>query len=112
MPPKKDKKADPKKGKAKPTGGAGGKAKKKKWSKGKVREKLNNMVMWDEATKDKLFAEVPKSKVITISVVSDRLKVSGALAREGLKLLEAEGKIKPVFKHSRLLIYTRKQTAK
>ena len=58
MPPKKD----PKGGKAPPAkkkeGSGGGKAKKKKWSKGKVRDKLNNMVLFDQATYDKLYKEV------------------------------------------------------
>lgn len=39
-------------------GGGGGKAKKKKWSKGKVRDKLNNMVLFDKATYEKLYKEV------------------------------------------------------
>lgn len=60
MPPKTAKKADPKGGKAAPAkkkegGGGGGKAKKKKWSKGKVRDKLQNMVLFDQATYDKLY---------------------------------------------------------
>ena len=36
--------AQPKKAAKEAAGGSGGKAKKKKWSKGKVRDKLNNMV--------------------------------------------------------------------
>lgn len=61
MPPKTAKKADAKGGKAapakkkEPAGGGGGKAKKKKWSKGKVRDKLQNMVLFDQATYDKLY---------------------------------------------------------
>ncbi|KAK6011244.1 putative S25 ribosomal protein [Ostertagia ostertagi] len=61
MPPKATKKTDPKGGKAPPSKkkeGSGGKAKKKKWSKGKVRDKLNNMVLFDQATYDKLYKEV------------------------------------------------------
>ncbi|KAM3717359.1 40S ribosomal protein [Dirofilaria immitis] len=56
-------------------GGGGGKAKKKKWSKGKVRDKLNNMVLFDKATYEKLYKEVITYKLITPSVVSERLKV-------------------------------------
>lgn len=37
---------------------AGGKAKKKKWSKGKVRDKLNNLVLFDKATLEKFTKEV------------------------------------------------------
>lgn len=88
-------------------GGGGGKAKKKKWSKGKVREKLNNLVMWDKSTKDKLYAEVPKYKVITVSVIADRLKVNGSLAREALRVLSTEGLIKCVNKHAATKVYTR-----
>ena len=39
---------------------AGGKGKKKKWSKGKVKEKLMNLVLIDKATFDKLMKEIPK----------------------------------------------------
>ena len=49
--------------------------KKKKWSKGKTRDKLNNLVLFDKATYDKLLKEVPTYKLITPSIVSERLKV-------------------------------------
>lgn len=47
-----------------------------KWSKGKQKEKVNNMVLFDQGTYDKLLVEVPKYKLITPSVLSDRLRVS------------------------------------
>lgn len=49
-------------------GGGGGKAKKKKWSKGKVRDKLNNMVLFDQATYDKLYKEVGRLLLLIITV--------------------------------------------
>ena len=60
------KKVDPKKkvsllAKAKNAGG--GKAKKKKWSKGKVKEKLNNAVFFDQDSYGKLIKEIPKNKL-------------------------------------------------
>merc|ERR1712012_216183 len=64
--------------------GGGGKAKKKKWSKGKTRDKLNNLVLFDKGTYDKLYKEVPTYKLITPSIVSERLKVRGSLARRAL----------------------------
>merc|ERR1712107_521686 len=70
--------------------GGGGKAKKKKWSKGKSRDKLNNLVLFDKVTYDKLYKEVPTYKLITPSIVSERLKVRGSLARKALSEL-AEG---------------------
>jgi len=50
-----------------------------KWSKGKQKEKVNNMVLFDQATYDKLLSEVPKFKLVTPSVLSDRLRVSISL---------------------------------
>merc|ERR1712045_70994 len=88
-------------------GSGGGKAKKKKWSKGKVRDKLNNLVLFDKATYDKLLEEVPTYKLITPSVVSERLKVRGSLARAGLVELVQKGLIKQVVQHSAQTIYTR-----
>ena len=46
-----------------------------KWSKGKQKEKVNNMVLFDKGTYDKLLTEAPKYKLITPSVLSDRLRV-------------------------------------
>ena len=47
-----------------------------KWSKGKQKEKVNNAVLFDQATYDKLLSEVPKYKQITPSVLSERLRVN------------------------------------
>ncbi|KAG0423869.1 hypothetical protein HPB47_000359 [Ixodes persulcatus] len=94
QPPKQDsKKKTDTKGTAKKKEGSssGGKAKKKKWSKGKVRDKLNNLVLFDKATYDKLLKEVPSYKLITPSVVSERLKVRGSLARKALDELLQKG---------------------
>lgn len=46
---------------------AGGKSKKKKWSKGKVRDKLNNMVLFDKATLDKFNKEVCTLSFVALS---------------------------------------------
>ncbi|KAK4600182.1 hypothetical protein RGQ29_010020 [Quercus rubra] len=58
----------------KPAKSGGGKQKKKKWSKGKQKEKVNNMVLFDQGTYDKLLVEAPKYKLITPSILSDRLR--------------------------------------
>ena len=70
--PKKDEASPPS---SKPAKSGGGKQKKKKWSKGKQKEKVNNAVLFDQATYDKLLSEVPKYKQITPSVLSERLRV-------------------------------------
>uniref|UniRef100_A0A8C5NVK5 40S ribosomal protein S25 n=1 Tax=Jaculus jaculus TaxID=51337 RepID=A0A8C5NVK5_JACJA len=82
-----------------PVNKSGGKTKKKKWSKGKVRDKLNNL--------DKLCKEVPNYKLITPAVVSERVKIRGSLARAALQELLSKGLIKLVSKHRAQVIYTR-----
>merc|ERR1711976_406715 len=121
MAPKKDPKAGAGKGakaapakaapKKKEGGGGGGKAKKKKWSKGKVRDKLNNLVLFDKVTYDKLLKEVPSYKLITPSVVSERLKITGSLARRALDELQNKGLIRQVVKHHAQVVYTRTTNA-
>ncbi|CAA2996295.1 40S ribosomal S25 [Olea europaea subsp. europaea] len=78
-----------------------------KWSKGKQKEKVNNMVIFDKATYDKLLSEAPKYKLITPSVLSDRLRISGSLARKAIRELMARGLIRMVSAHSSQQIYTR-----
>merc|ERR1712036_137289 len=90
---------------AKTKGGAA--AKKKKWSKGKVREKLNNLVVFDQGTYDRMMKEVATFKFVSTSSISERLKVNGSLARRAIKELIAAGSIKPLDVHSAQLIYTR-----
>merc|ERR1712071_650539 len=109
MAPKKDAKntKTPSKAPAKKKEGGGGKAKKKKGPKGKVRAKLNNLVLFDQSTYDKLYKEVPAYKLITPAVMSERLKIRGSLARKALNELQQKGLIKQVVKHSAQLIYTR-----
>merc|ERR1712238_475306 len=88
---------------------AGGKGRKKKWSKGKVKEKLANMIAFDKATYDKMIKEIPKAKLITPSVVSERLKVNGSIARQAIRHLAEKGLIVHVGeKHHAQLIFTRK----
>merc|ERR1712205_29161 len=90
---------------AKSKGGAA--AKKKKWSKGKVREKLNNLVVFDQGTYDRMMKEVATFKLVTPSAISERLKVNGSLARKAIQECLKAGTIKLVDKHSGQYIYTR-----
>ncbi|KAI0243603.1 40S ribosomal protein S25, partial [Massospora cicadina] len=94
-----------------PSSSSGGKNKKKKWSKGKVKDKANNAVIFDKPTMEKLMKEVPTYKLITPSVLVDRLRLSGSLARSALRELEKLGHIKLVSRHSSQLIFTRATAA-
>merc|ERR1712184_112120 len=102
MPPKKTKEAI-----AKAASSSGGKGKKKKWSKGKSRDKLSNAVLFDPELYKKIVADVPKQRVITIANVSEKFRLNGSLARETLLHLHSKGLIREVSKHNSMLIYTR-----
>ena len=52
---------------------------------------MNNLILFDKATYDKLYKEVPSYKLITPSVVSERLKVRGSLAKQALRELHGKG---------------------
>merc|ERR1719231_947677 len=77
---------------AKAAAAGGGSKKKKKWNTGKVKEKTNNAVYFDEATYDKLLSEVPNNRLISVSTVSDKLRINGSLARIAIRDLEAKEK--------------------
>uniref|UniRef100_A0A8C8X9C7 40S ribosomal protein S25 n=1 Tax=Panthera leo TaxID=9689 RepID=A0A8C8X9C7_PANLE len=79
----------------------------KKWSKGKVQDKLKNLVLFDKVTYDKLCKEVPNYKLITPAMVSQRLMIQGSLARAALQELLSKGLTKLVSKHTAQVIYTR-----
>ncbi|GAA5893480.1 eS25 family ribosomal protein [Sporobolomyces salmoneus] len=82
-------------------------AKKKKWSKGKVKDKANNAVICDKPTYDRIMKEVPTFKMISQSVLVERMKINGSLARVAISHLEKEGLIKPLIHHRAQLVYTR-----
>ncbi|KAM3184804.1 hypothetical protein ACTXT7_007648 [Hymenolepis weldensis] len=108
LPPKqqaKTTKKDPKASKPKKDGG--GKAKKKKWSKGKVRDKLNNASLFDKSTYDKFVKEIPQSRLITPSSVSERMKIRVSLARAGLQELVKQGVLRQISSHHAQQIYVR-----
>eukprot|EP00877_Chromochloris_zofingiensis_P008678 jgi/Chrzof1/4063/Cz13g18280.t1 len=60
-----------------------------------------------KSTYDKLLAEVPKYKMITPSILSDRLRINGSLARAAIRELREKGLIKPIAQHGQQQIYTR-----
>ena len=59
-----------------------------------MKEKLSNLVLFDKATYDKMLSDVPKLKLITPSIISEKLKVNGSLARRALRELEQKGLIR------------------
>lgn len=51
--------------------------------------------------------DLPSYKVITPSIVADRLKVNGSLARQAIKELANKGLIRAIAVHSAQSVYTR-----
>jgi small subunit ribosomal protein S25e len=88
------------------------KGKKKKWSKGKLREKRNHLVVYSQSLLDKVLKEVPKKiKVITVYNLVEMYKINGSLARRTIKELLKRGTIKCVQKTAHLGIYTKAGSA-
>ncbi|RUP22911.1 S25 ribosomal protein-domain-containing protein, partial [Jimgerdemannia flammicorona] len=77
-----------------------------KWSAKKVKDKANNLVVLDKPTYDRLFKEVPSYKLVTPSVLVDRLRLNGSLARIAIRELEAKGLIRKITSHSSQMIYS------
>merc|ERR1712194_651122 len=92
-------KDDKKKAAPSKSGGGGGKAKEKK--------KLQNAVLFDKQTYERCINDVPKQKLITPSIISEKLKVNGSLARKAVKELISKNLIRPIMTHSAQTIYTR-----
>lgn len=86
---------------------AGGKKSKKKWSKKSHKDKAQHAVILEQEKLDRILKEVPTYRYVSVSVLVDRLKIGGSMARVALRHLESEGIIKPVSKHSKQAIYTR-----
>merc|ERR1712087_923876 len=84
-----------------------GKSKKKKWSKGKVKDKANNAVVLDKTTYDRVMKEVPTFRMISQSILIDRMKVNGSIARMIIRELEKQGSIKRIVHSRAQLVYTR-----
>merc|ERR1719194_50608 len=72
------------------------KAKKKSWTKVKVKDKLNNDVFLDEKRWAKMQQEIPKILCITRGALCDKYKVNGSIARAIIKELHKQGTIKRV----------------
>ncbi|KAG9257743.1 40S ribosomal protein S25 [Emericellopsis atlantica] len=83
------------------------KKQKKKWSKGKVKDKAQHAVILDKTTSEKLNKDVQSYRLVTVAVLVDRMKINGSLARKCIADLEERGIIRPIVTHSKMKIYTR-----
>ena len=80
---------------------------KKKWTKGKVKDKLNNAVLLDPKQFKEVEKELPRMKLITLSTVVDRFKVVASVARQLIRYFHEQGKIKALdFQHQQCPLFT------
>ena len=86
---------------------AGGKKSKKKWSKKSMKDRAQHAVILDQEKYDRILKEVPTYRYVSVSVLVDRLKIGGSLARIALRHLEKEGIIFFFYYKSKKEIYTR-----
>merc|ERR1712070_183819 len=79
---------------------------KKKWSKGKVKDKLNNKVFLDEGTWKNMQKDLPNMALVTVSSVCEKFKIIGSIARPVMRKMAEEGKlVKFGNQHSTLPLY-------
>ena len=83
------------------------KGSKKKWSSGKVKDKLVHSTLLSTKQFKEMEKEVPKMKLITISGLTERFKVIASTARKVIRHFAGEGKIKALdFQHQQCPLYT------
>jgi ribosomal protein S25/ubiquitin len=88
--------------------GGGQNQKKKKWAgKSKGKDKQTFKVIFDDTVLQEMITALPTYKLITVAVVSERLKVNGSVARQGIIALERRGVIKRVDRVGQMYIYTK-----
>merc|ERR1712113_326157 len=83
------------------------KSKKKKWAKGRVKEKKNNNAILLPDEYSTAMKEIPKMRVVTISAVSEKLRITGSLAYRLIRKLAKEGTLKRKYDSGGFLLYTK-----
>merc|ERR1712224_1145606 len=92
---------------AKAAAAAKTKGAKKKWSKHKLKSKVENMSLLNSDNLAKLYNEVVSYKMISKSILAERLNIKMSVAGCAINELLNKGLISTVVKHSRQGLYTR-----
>ena len=71
----------------------------KKWTKGRMKDKVVNSVFFDKPLFDKLLQEAGRMKLITVYTLMDKLKITGSLARKAIRFLREKELIKATSDH-------------
>ena len=82
------------------------KGQKKKWSKGKVKDKLNNAVLIEAKVLKDMEKDIPKMKFISPSMISEKYKVVFGVAKQVLRLFLEQKKVTALdFNHHQCMLY-------
>merc|ERR1712130_762883 len=76
------------------------KSKKKKWAKGRVKEKKNNASILLPDEYETAIKEIPRMKTITIATVSEKFRIKGSLSSRLIRKLATDGVLTKVVKSS------------
>ena len=88
------------------------KGSKKKWTTGKVKDKLNNAVLLDPKQFKEIEKSLPSMKIITLSTVAEKFKVVHSIARQMIRYFAAQKKIELVDYHQQCPLYAGKAPVK
>lgn len=82
-------------------------AAKQSWTQKRSKDSKNESAcLLEQAQYEDLLKTIPKQRCITLDTLISKHKIGGAVARRLLADLEQQGKIIPVVKHHRSLVYT------
>lgn len=76
-----------------------------------MKDKAQHAVAVDKAIFDRIVKEVPTFRFISVSILIERLKINGSLARKAIQHLKKEGTIKCVVHHSAQRIYSKSESS-
>jgi small subunit ribosomal protein S25e len=79
--------------------------KRKKWSKGKSKEKANNLILIDNENYERILREIFKNKVLTPSNLTERFHISCSLSKKILNDLAKKKLIIEMKKSSKQTLY-------
>merc|ERR1712129_184029 len=83
------------------------KTKEQKWAKGRVKEKKNNMPVLMPDDYSAAMKDIPKMKLVSVSAVSEKFRITGSLAHRLIRKLATDGTLKKRYDSGGFLLYTK-----
>lgn len=80
---------------------------KKKWSKSRVKEKIDNQTFIDTKLYERILKEISKDKLISSTILTTRFRISCSLAKKLLIELSEKGIIKVIKSSAKESLFTK-----